>query len=67
MTKKVTTLAIGVVVVVAWACQGNTVVYDGFETPGLSEYWETRRCLPGAVQMQSTSRWAYTAIVGRNR
>jgi hypothetical protein len=54
MTKKVATLLAGVAVVVAWACQRNAVVYDGFETPGLGEHWETMRFLPGAVQIQSS-------------
>ena len=54
MTKKVATLLAGVVVVVAWAFQGNAVVYDGFETLSLSEYWEKGKFLPGAVQIQSS-------------
>jgi hypothetical protein len=28
-------------------------VYDGFETPALSDLWETSRFTPGAVEMQS--------------
>jgi hypothetical protein len=28
-------------------------VYDGFETPALSDLWETSRFAPGAVEMQS--------------
>jgi len=54
MTKKVATLLAGVEVVVAWACQRNAVVCDGFETPDLSKHWEKSRFLPGAVQIQSS-------------
>jgi hypothetical protein len=54
MTKKVAMLLAGVAAVVAWACQRNDVVYDGFETPGLGEHWETMRFLSGAVQIQSS-------------
>ncbi len=54
MTKKVATLFAGLAVVVTCACQRNAVVYDGFETPDLSGHWETRRFLPGAVQIQSS-------------
>jgi hypothetical protein len=54
MTKKAAMLLAGVAVVVAWACQRNNVVYDGFETLSLSENWETMRFLPGAVQIQSS-------------
>ena len=32
---------------------GRVDVYDGFETTGLSDLWETRRFAPGAVTMQS--------------
>lgn len=28
-------------------------VYDGFETPALSNIWETARFVPGAVEMQT--------------
>lgn len=54
MIKKAATLLAGVAIVVAWACQRNATVYDGFETPGLSKHWETKRFLPGAVQIQSS-------------
>ena len=62
MAKKVAALLASVAVIVSWACQHNAVVYDGFETPGLGQHWETRRFLPGAVQIQSSvvraGKWA---------
>jgi len=54
MTKKVAALFAGVASIVVWACQPNAVVYDGFETTGLRQHWETRRFLPGAVRIQSS-------------
>jgi hypothetical protein len=36
------------------ACRRDVAVYDGFETPELSSLWETKRFLPGAVQIQSS-------------
>lgn len=54
MTKKVAVLLAGVVVVVAGGCRRNVVVYDDFEKPVLSKYWQTKKFLPGAVQIQSS-------------
>jgi hypothetical protein len=54
MTKTAAALLAGLAVVVSWACQRSAVVYDGFETPGLSRHWETKRFLPGAVQIQAS-------------
>lgn len=50
MTNRSVTLLAGVVLVVAWGC--NTAVYDGLEKPSLSTHWQTKKFLPGAVQMQ---------------
>lgn len=38
----------------AGACRHETAVSDGFDTPDLSRYWNTRKALPGAVQIQSS-------------
>jgi Polysaccharide lyase len=55
MTNKVVvTLFAGILVVVGWICQRNAAVYDGFEKSSLGGYWETRRFVPGAVEIQSS-------------
>jgi hypothetical protein len=55
MFKAIPTLAAaGVACLVGGACQREAAVYDGFETPALGAHWDTRKVLPGAVQMQSS-------------
>ena len=58
MVKRLATLLTGVAVLAVWACQRREVVYDGFETGQLGEQWDTRRFVPGAVQIES--EWART-------
>jgi len=54
MNHKAAALIFGVAGVVAVACRHNAVIYDGFEAPGLGRHWETKKFLPGAVQIQSS-------------
>jgi hypothetical protein len=54
MTKTLAVLLAGFVAVVAGGWPSNAAVYDGFEKPALSAYWQTKKFLPGAVQIQSS-------------
>ena len=51
--KAVLTLAC-LVALGVWDCRQNAAVHDGFEGPAVSDYWETSKFLPGAVQIQSS-------------
>jgi len=38
MSKKMVIVFVGIAVAVAWAGDPNVIVYDGFESPSLSEH-----------------------------
>lgn len=51
-------LAAGLLLLVSFAASGaqsgaSINIYDGFDSPSLSNLWETSRLTPGAVEMQS--------------
>ena len=54
MTRKLAIFLAGLVVVAACGYRRNGVVFDGFEGPDLSKYWQTNKFLPGAVEIQSS-------------
>jgi hypothetical protein len=54
MTRKSAIVLAAVVVVVGCGCRRNGVVFDGFEGPDLSKYRQSKKFLPGAVEIQSS-------------